>query len=210
IKYYLKLDPTDENSLILANVQSAVGAIVATKDDYKNLAITLTVKNVVSKYNIYPFFIIGLVKREEFKDKLKLVGADYVETIPAIISKRVAILARKPPIFGERSLLEEIFFGERTYIDIEELVVQPDSPVIGKSLKELELRKRFGITVVAIKKRDGKIIYTPGGDVVIEPLDVLVIVAPKKMIDEAVKKLFKGRIVSRSAMLKRKLKERLG
>ena len=210
IKYYLKLDPTDENSLILANVQSAVGAIVATKDDYKNLAITLTVKNVVSKYNIYPFFIIGLVKREEFKDKLKLVGADYVETIPAIISKRVAILARKPPIFGERSLLEEIFFGERTYIDIEELVVQPDSPVIGKSLKELELRRRFGITVVAIKKRDGKIIYTPGGDVVIEPLDVLVIVAPKKMIDEAVKKLFKGRIVSRSAMLKRKLKERLG
>jgi len=210
IKYYLKLDPTDENTLLLANIEAAVGAVVATDDDYRNLAITLTVKNVITKHNIYPFFIIGLVKREEFKEKLKLVGADYVETIPAIISKRVAILARKPPIFGEKSLLEEIFFGEHTFIDIEELVVQPDSPVVGKSLKELDLRRRFGITVIAIKKRDGKIIYTPGGDVVIEPLDVLVIVAPRKRIEEAVKVLFKGRIVSRSAMLKKKLKERLG
>jgi len=81
---------------------------------------------------------------------------------------------------------------------------------VGKSLKELDLRRKFGITVIAIKKRDGKVIYTPGGDVAIEPLDVLVIVAPRKNLEEAVKLLFKGRIVSRSAMLKKKLKERLG
>ncbi|WP_457679133.1 potassium channel family protein [Thermovibrio sp.] len=210
IKYYLKLEPTDENTLLLANIETAVGAVVATDDDYKNLAITLTVKNAVSKHKIYPFFIIALVKREEFKEKLKLVGADYVETIPSIISKRVAILARKPPIFGEKSLLEEIFFGEHTFIDIEELVVQPDSPVIGKSLKELDLRRKFGITVIAVKKKDGKVIYTPGGDTVIEPLDILVIVAPRKKIEEAVKLLFKGGVISRSAMLKKKLKERLG
>ncbi len=210
VRFYLNLNPADENTLILANIESAVGAIVATKDDYKNLAITLTVKNVVSKNNIYPFFIIGLVKNPEFKEKLKLVGADYVETIPSIISKRVAILARKPPIFGERSLLEEILFGEHTFIDIEEFVVQPDSPVVNKTLKELDLRKRFGITVIAVKKSDGRVIFTPGGDTVIEPLDVLVVVAPKERLKEAVKVLFKGKITSRSAMLKRKLKERLG
>ncbi|WP_456454900.1 potassium channel family protein [Thermovibrio sp.] len=209
IRYYLNLDPTDENTLLLANIESAVGAVIATEDDYKNLAITLTVKNAVSKYQIYPFFIIALVSREEFKEKLRLVGADYVETIPSIISKRVAIIAKKPPIFGEKSLLEEILFGEHTFIDIEELVVQPDSPVIGKTLKDLDLRRKFGITVIAIKKNDGRVIYTPGGDVPIDSLDVLVIVGPKKKIEEAVKALFKGRIVSRSALLKKKLKERL-
>lgn len=210
IRFYLNLNPTDENTLVLANIESAVGAIVATDDDYRNLAITLTVKNVVSRNNIYPFFIISLVKNPEFKEKLKLVGADYVETIPAIISRRVAILARKPPIFGERSLLEEILFGEHTFIDIEEFVVQPESPIVNKTLKELDLRKRFGITVVAVKKSSGKIVFTPGGDAVIEPLDVLVVVAPKDRLKEAVKVLFKGKITSRSAMLKRKLKERLG
>jgi Trk K+ transport system NAD-binding subunit len=209
ISYYLQLDPAEENSLYLANVESAVGAIVATLDDYKNLAVTLTVKNVVNKNNIYPFFILALVKHPEFKDKLRLVGADYVETIPSIISKRVAILARKPPIFGEKSLLEEILFGEHTYIDIEELVVQPDSPVIGKTLRELDLRKRFGITVIAVKKADGRVIYTPGGEVKVEPLDILVVVAPVKQLKEAIRILFKGRIASRSAMLKKKIKERL-
>jgi len=209
IHYYLQLNPTEENTLYLANIEAAVGAIVATSDDYKNLAITLTVKNIVTKNNIYPFFILALVKDDAFKEKLKLVGADYVETIPSIISKRVVILARKPPIFGEKSLLEEILFGEHTFIDIEELVVQPDSPVIGKTLKELDLRKKFGITVIAVKKANGKVIFTPGGNLKIEPLDILVVVAPRKKLEEAVRILFKGKIASRSAMLKRKIKERL-
>jgi len=209
INYYLQLDPSDENTLHLANIEAAVGAIVATTDDYKNLAITLTVKNTVTKNNIYPFFILALVKEDKFKEKLKLVGADYVETIPSIISKRMAILARKPPIFGEKSLLEEILFGERTFIDIEELVVQNDSPIVGKTLSEIGLRKRFEITVIAIKKSNGEVIYTPGGDVTIEPLDILVVVAPKDKLQEAVKILFKGKVASRGAMLKKKIKERL-
>ncbi len=209
INYYLQLDPADENTLYLAGIEKAVGAIVATMDDYRNLAITLTLKNVVTKNGISPFFILALAKKEEFKEKLKLVGADYVETIPSIISKRVAILARKPPIFGEKSLLEEILFGEHTYIDIEELVVQPDSPIAGKTLRDIDLRKRFGITVVAVKKSDGKVIFTPGGDVVVEPLDILVVVAPKRRLEEAIKILLKGKVTSRSAMLKKKIKERL-
>jgi len=209
IKYFLNLNPTEENTLYLANIKAAVGAVVATLDDYKNLAITLTVKNTVAKHNIYPFFILALTKEEQFKEKLKLVGADYVETIPSIISKRIVIIARKPPIFGEKSLLEEILFGEHTFIDIEELVVQPDSPIIGKSLKELDLRKKFGITVIAIKKSDGKVFYTPGGDLKIDPLDILIVVAPKNKLEEAVKLLFKGKITSRSSLLKKKIKERL-
>jgi voltage-gated potassium channel len=209
INYYQKLDPADENTLYLAGIDKAVGAIVATMDDYRNLAITLTLKNVVTKNGISPFFILALAKKEEFKEKLKLVGADYVETIPSIISKRVAILAKKPPIFGEKSLLEEILFGEHTYIDIEEFVVQSDSPIVGKPLRDIDLRKRFGITVVAVKKSDGKVIPIPGGDVVVEPLDILVVVAPKKRLEEAVKILLKGKVTSRSAMLKKKIKERL-
>jgi voltage-gated potassium channel len=121
----------------------------------------------------------------------------------------MAILARKPPIFGEKSLLEEILFGEHTLIDIEELVVQGDSPIVGKTLKDLDLRKKFGITVIAVKKATGKIIFTPGGDVTIEPFDILVVVSTKDKLQEAVRILFKGKVSSRGAMLKKKIKERL-
>jgi len=209
VKYYLKLDPAEENSLYLANIEAAVGAIVAVMDDYKSLAITLTVKNVVRKENICPFFILAVAGKEEFKEKLRLVGADYVETFPSIISKRLTTLARKPPIFGEKSVLEEILFGERTFIDIEEFVVEPDSPVAGKTLKELDLKNKFGITVIAIKKSSGKIIFTPSGNTTLDPLDIMVVVAPKDKLEDAIPALFKGKLASRSVVLKRKIKERL-
>lgn len=209
IRYYLKLDPTKENTVYLANVKSAVGAIVATDNDYKNLAVTLTVKSVVNKENIYPFFILGIVKNSEFSEKLKLVGADFVETIPSIVSKRISVLAKKPPIFGEKSLLEEILFGGHVFIDIEEFMVQPNSPLVGKSLKELKLKNKFGITVIAIRKRDGRVIYTPNGDTVIEALDLLVVVAPAERIKRVIKVLSKGGVTSRSSILRKKLKEKL-
>ena len=76
-------------------------------------------------------------------------------------------------------------------------------------MREIDLRKRFGITVIALKKSNGEVIYTPGGDVVIEPFDILVVVAPKDRLQEAVKVLFKGKVTSRGAMLKKKIKERL-
>lgn len=209
IRYYLKLDPTKENTVYLANVKSAVGAIVATDNDYKNLAVTLTVKNVVNKENIYPFFILGIAKNSEFSEKLKLVGADFVETIPSIVSKRISVLAKKPPIFGEKSLLEEILFGEHVFIDIEEFMVQPNSPLVGKSLKELKLKNKFGITIIAIRKRDGRVIYTPNSDTVIEALDLLVVVAPAERIKRVIKVLSKGGVTSRSSILRKKLKERL-
>jgi voltage-gated potassium channel len=209
IRYYLKLDPTKENTVYLANVKSAVGAIVATDNDYKNLAVTLTVKSVVNKENIYPFFILGIVKNSEFSEKLKLVGADFVETIPSIVSKRISVLAKKPPIFGEKSLLEEILFGGHVFIDIEEFMVQPNSPLVGKSLKELKLKNKFGITVIAIRKRDGRVIYTPNSDTVIEALDLLVVVAPAERIKRVIKVLSKGGVTSRSSILRKKLKEKL-
>ena len=51
--------------------------------------------------------------------------------------------------------------------------------------------------------------FTPGGEVVVEPLDILVVVAPKKRLEEVVKVLLKGKLTSRGVTLKRKIKERL-
>ncbi|WP_022847135.1 MULTISPECIES: potassium channel family protein [unclassified Desulfurobacterium] len=208
IKFYLNLDPSNENTIYLANIERAVGAIVAETEDYKNLAITLTVKNVAKKLKIRNFFIFSIINNENFKEKLKLVGADYVETIPEITSRRIASLAEKPPIFGERSFLEELLFGEETFIDIEELLITPESPVCGKTLRELNLKKQFGVTVIAIKKEDGSVVYLPDEATVLEPGDILAVVAPKKNLKKAVKIFVKSGVLSRGVLLKKKLKER--
>ncbi|WP_457568568.1 potassium channel family protein [Desulfurobacterium sp.] len=208
IKFFIKLDPSSENTVRLANIERAVGAIVAETEDYKNLAITLTVKNTARKLNIDNFFIFSIINNENFKEKLKLVGADYVETIPEITSKRIASLAEKPPIFGEKSFLEELLFGEETFIDIEELLITPESPVCGQKLKELNLKKRFGITVIALKKENGNILYLPDEETTIEPGDILAVVAPRNTLKKAIRIFVKRGVLSRGVLLKKKLKER--
>lgn len=65
----------------------------------------------------------------------------------------------------------------RTYL------VQAASPACHKSLRELDLRARTGITVVAVT-RGGKPIANPSPDLKIEPDDVLVLVGTHKQLSE--------------------------
>jgi len=57
--------------------------------------------------------------------------------------------------------------------------VHETSPVRGKSLAEMDLRKQYGVTLLAIR-RSGEIIANPGGDVRLEQGDVLVLLGPTK------------------------------
>lgn len=56
------------------------------------------------------------------------------------------------------------------------VAVRKNSPVAGKTLKELQLRNKYGITALAVK-RDGKTIGNPEGDFSIKPEDRLVLIA---------------------------------
>jgi CPA2 family monovalent cation:H+ antiporter-2 len=51
------------------------------------------------------------------------------------------------------------------------------SPVVGRTLSEIELRKKYGVTLLAIR-RDKQILSNPGGETKIEANDILVVLAP--------------------------------
>ena len=57
---------------------------------------------------------------------------------------------------------------------LEEVTVGPDCPVIGSTIGDLDIRSRFGVIVVAVKRAGGEMIFNPGVDVKIEQEDVLV------------------------------------
>jgi len=54
--------------------------------------------------------------------------------------------------------------------------VSQESPLVGKTLAEIELRKKFGVTLLAIR-RDSQIISDPGGDTKFYANDLLVLLA---------------------------------
>ncbi|MBI2360565.1 MAG: NAD-binding protein [Deltaproteobacteria bacterium] len=63
-------------------------------------------------------------------------------------------------------------------------LIQDGSPAIGKSLQELELRSRSGVTVVAVV-REGTSNSNPGPDLILREGDILVLLGSHKALDQA-------------------------
>jgi K+/H+ antiporter YhaU regulatory subunit KhtT len=66
---------------------------------------------------------------------------------------------------------------------IQELQVEADSPMVGKSLGEVQFRSRTGGTVLAIQ-RHTKEIVAPEADTIIQAGDVLTVIAPPEAIEQ--------------------------
>jgi len=56
----------------------------------------------------------------------------------------------------------------------------------GKTLVEGEVRRQYGITVLAIKreKKGGQVVIAPTGDDVVQPGDTLILFGPDKKLDD--------------------------
>ena len=66
-------------------------------------------------------------------------------------------------------------------VEVSMLRIAVKSALAGKSLSQLELRKRYGVTVVAIR-RDSQMLSNPGGDTRIYANDVLFVLGPPEKI----------------------------
>jgi len=66
-------------------------------------------------------------------------------------------------------------------IDINTFRISERAPIVGKSLSEIELRKKFGVTVLAIR-RDKQTLSNPDGDTRLHANDVLIVLgSPAKI-----------------------------
>ena len=73
----------------------------------------------------------------------------------------------------------------------ETLVVEPDSPAVGKTIGELKLRSRTGATVIAAV-REGRTEINPGPQLRLQADDVLVLLGGPEQIDRAIEHLHAG------------------
>jgi CPA2 family monovalent cation:H+ antiporter-2 len=67
---------------------------------------------------------------------------------------------------------------------VENIQLQPGSPAIGKTLKDLDIRRATGATVIAVV-RNGEAATNPGPDHVLQVDDILVLLGAHRDLDEA-------------------------
>ncbi len=70
-------------------------------------------------------------------------------------------------------------------VDISTFRILQGSPLIGKTLARIELRRRYGVSVVAIL-RDSQILSNPDADMLLQCNDVLFVLGSSEKISEAI------------------------
>ena len=143
----LQGDATSDVMLREAGIEHAKCVLVATDDDAHNISITLSARHL--KRTV---FIVARANHDETEAKLKLAGADRVLSPYAIAGRRMANLAIQPAV--------EAFFDALTKagsveLAVEEIVVAPASPLVGKTLVEAQRTVSQGAMLVALKRPNG-------------------------------------------------------
>jgi voltage-gated potassium channel len=163
---YIAGDATTEEVLEAANIRKARGLVTTVATDADNLFVTLTARSMNPE-----LFILARAFEEHSKGKLLLAGADRVVDPFKIGGMRLAHAIMRPAVV---EFVELATHRAHLELEMEELQVGPGSQLIGVSLKDSQIRTRFGFMVIAIKRADGNMLFNPPSETVINEGDTLI------------------------------------
>lgn len=159
-------DATSEDVLEAANIRSAKGLISAVASDADNLFVTLTARGMNPD-----LFIMARAFDERSEGKLLLAGADRVVDPYRLGAMRLAQSILRPAVVD---FIELATHRDHLELTMEEIQVEEGSRLDGVVLRDSEIRSRYGLMVITVKKTDGTMTLNPPPDLIIEGGDILI------------------------------------
>ena len=167
------VDATDEKALKAVGVDSVDVAVVSVGNNIEaSVLITLVLKEIGIKE------VVAKAVTEEQGKVLEKVGADRIVFPERDMGIRVANSLTSPKVSEHIDLSSACSIIE----------IKAPKDFVGKSLKQLSVRVKYGLNIVAIKSIDEtgaeSINTTPEADYKIKALDKLMVVGPNENIEK--------------------------
>jgi voltage-gated potassium channel len=180
----LEGDATRDENLRKAGLERAQGLVAASDDDADNLYITLSAKSRRPDLTV-----IARASSEDAERKLRLAGADRVVTPYTTAGRVMANLMIKPQVTAFVNVLTS---SREPNLSFEEIEVRSTCGAVGLTIGELDVAKRTGSYIVAIRKSTGELEMRPSKETLLEEGDVVVgLGAPEEIA--RLEKLFEPR-----------------
>ncbi|HEX6257495.1 MAG TPA: potassium channel protein [Euzebyales bacterium] len=170
----VQADASQEDGLLSANIGRASAVVACAHDDADNVLISLTAKGINPDA-----FVVARIKRDENEAKVRRAGADRVIAPAAIGGRRIAALVTRPGIVDFLDVLTQ---GNEQDLMLEEVNVRTGGSLDGRSLRDLELRERHGVTVLAVQAQGRSTNTRPTPDTVLHGGDVLVVLGGREAL----------------------------
>lgn len=175
---YLALqgDATLDDTLALAQVSRAIGIVCALPDDAANTFITLAAKGMNEQITV-----VCRAANPGSEAKMMRAGAHNVISPYIICGRRMATAVTHPLVL---EFLDVAMHSPKYDLRLEQILLHVGSGLIGKTLKEANIKQTAGAMVLAVNQ-DGKLITNPPPDLVFQSGDDLIVLGA----DEELKKV---------------------
>ena len=178
---YLIMDATAEETLHQAGIMAAKGLVTAVRSDANNVFITLTAKGLRPD-----IFVLSRTSDVNNESKLLRAGASRVVAPYQLGGRRMAQVLKTPTVID---FIDSALMNTSLDLAIEEALISPDSELAGKTLLESNIRRDFGIIMIAIKKPSSKMIFNPLPTEKLEGGDVAVVIGKREELERLRHKL---------------------
>ncbi|TNF69446.1 MAG: potassium channel protein [Bacteroidetes bacterium] len=165
---FVEGDANEDEILLAAGVEKARYLIVTLPDDAANLFVVLSARQLNKD-----LFIISRASQITSQKKMQLAGADKVIMPDKIGGDHMASLVVLPDLitFMDKLSME----GEHT-TNLEEVQIEDFTDQLNcNTLRELDLRKKTGCTIIGYVKPDGTYIINPEADMPLEPKSKVIV-----------------------------------
>jgi voltage-gated potassium channel len=151
-RLHIEGDASKEEILKQAGIERARGLVSAVDSDERAVYIVLAAR--AFNPNLY---IVARAGRPDSIRRLELAGATRTISPYIMAGHRMAELAIRPAMVEVLDTLHHAELG----IGVEEMLVNPGSTVIGKTLEEAGLLTPAGARILAVRKQDGTLSVNP-------------------------------------------------
>lgn len=154
-------DATHDEVLIKAGIKNAKALITTLPEDADNLFVVLTARGINPSIKI-----ITRASEENSDLKLKRAGADHVIMPDKIGGAHMASMILKPNIV---EFVDVLTAGGDIEFHLDELSGEDlQDQLHGKTIRELEIRNKFGANIIGFKSPEGQYIVNPSPETIIK------------------------------------------
>lgn len=156
-------DATQESVLVRAGIDRARSVAAVLTDDPENLYLTITAKALNPAVRV-----VAKAMTNEGRVRLEKVGADTVIALYSIGGDRMSAALSASEVVD----FIDIAYGKGGPVRVEEIRLPDNCGLAGRTIASTGFKKRYGITVLVIRRGDEIIVPSPsetlaGGDVIL-------------------------------------------
>ncbi len=168
-------EASQDDILIQAGIKRAVGLITVVASDADNVFITLTAKGLNPQINVLARSS-GAIGTET---KLKRAGADKVICPYFIGGRRMAQFILRPNV---TDFIDLTMYTRDMELRLDEILITEKTPLHGQTLIQSNLRKKYDIIVIGIKRSGEDMHFNPKPDSKILSGDILIVLGKNDQI----------------------------